>query len=507
MTTPFKSNGLALLIGINDYSTYAAATGNPPDAINLKGGAHDTVAIERCSRDLGMLAENIRVLRNDIASPGNDGKVPSKIGEDGRPLLPTREEILRQIGWLRAQLEGSEERHGLLWYSGHSAHTSKDGLLLCPSDTGKDFANAIPFKELGELLGPAAAKRLTVVLDCCHGGALNTTDGKRASTLGGDPIEPTAWIDDADLRIGAVVLAACAPGELAQQSWFAGIPHGAFTWALLCVANQWIAKQQGDSTRMTLTYRQLVKRATALLSSLDFEQTPQIWPQPAGALTVLQTGNQNESADDHPDGSRGHIQIDGGSLDYKVWSLHDAGNSIIGWILVANNEHQYTAANRQTYTYAAGNVATEYWNMAAWLAAGSTTTALSFVPSSDARWTSGTSVAAFSNGTFASFPQAMSGWNRNVSFPPSMFLASDAAVEGNGGVDFSGLSYSTSTGRYSGQIVWWLLCPTGSPPSSTLPHIVGGQGATYAHCTTPTPTSGLSWYSMSQTVTDATFSP
>ncbi len=355
MTTPFKSNGLALLIGINDYSTYVAATGSPPDAIHLKGGAHDTVAIERCSRDLGMLAENIRVLRNDIASPGNDGDVPSKIGEDGRPLLPTREEILRQIGWLRAELEGSEERHGLLWYSGHSAHTSKDGLLLCPSDTGKDFANAIPFKELGELLGPAAAKRLTVVLDCCHGGAINTTDGKRASTLGGDPIEPMAWIDDTDLRIGAVVLAACAPGELAQQSWFAGVPHGAFTWALLCVANQWTAKQQGSSTRMNLTYRQLIKGATALLSALDFEQTPQIWPQPAGALTVLQTGHQNESADDHPDANRGHIQLDPSNLDYCLYELTYGENILFARVLAVN-----TRVTIDRVEYAAGN---EYWSI------------------------------------------------------------------------------------------------------------------------------------------------
>lgn len=463
MTTPFKSNGLALLIGINDYSTYAAATGNPPDAINLKGGAHDTVAIERCCRDLGMLAENIRVLRNDIASPGNDGKVPSKIGEDGRPLLPTREEILRQIGWLRAQLEKSEERHGLLWYSGHSAHTNEKGLLLCPSDTGKDFANAIPFKELGELLGPAAAKKLTVVLDCCHGGAIDTTDGKRASTLGGDPIEPTAWIDDTDLRIGAVVLAACAPGELAQQSWFAGVPHGAFTWALLCVANQWIAKEQGNSTRMTLTYRQLVKRATALLSSLDFDQTPQIWPQPAGALTVLQTGRENESADDHPDANRGHIQIDGGTKDYLIWTLSGTALSGTNGILVTNSQYNYGGPAAVTYTYEKDK---EYWKLHSIPVAGNGNT-VEFTAGTDRYWPGSGGIDGYSGDVnLGGSPKEIhqSGWNRNT--PGSIFVLSASPTSGNVGIDFSGLTLGQD-GKYSGQIVWW-YCGATAPAGSLI---------------------------------------
>jgi len=264
--TPFHSNACALIIGINDYRAF-----DPTGARDLKGGAHDTVAIERCCTVLGMAPANIHVVRNDVESKGNPF-VLKGVGDT------TRKGLLAELAWLREQLDAG--RGGLLWYSGHGAHTSADGLLLCPSDTTGDLGNTIPFRALRDALGPRAAESLTVVLDCCHGGPAVDAFGRPSTTLNSNTIAP--GVADDDLQIGAVVLMACAPGEQAQQSWFSALPHGAFTWALLSVANQWEAAQQGGNVAMTLTYRQLLKKATILLDALEFEGTPQLYPQSAG---------------------------------------------------------------------------------------------------------------------------------------------------------------------------------------------------------------------------------
>lgn len=357
--TPFHSTACALIIGINRYGALDASK-------NLKGGAQDAYAVGQCCAFLGMRPERIRTACNDVESPGNALLLPD-LGDT------TQKGIYEQIDWLRGELEAGNK--GLLWYSGHGAHTLADGLLLCPSDTTPELGNTIPFKELGARLGPKASANLTVVLDCCHGTPQPGNQHRPTTSLGGDPVDHETF--DKDLQIGAVVLSACAPGEQAQQSWFAGAPHGAFTWALLSVANQWVAQQVGNNVPMTLSYWQLIKKATALLEALDFDQTPQIWPQYKGGTQVLGSlGGQTEA---HPNANRRHIQVDGGTMPtgyriYTWWSASDGTGTEIAKTLVTQEDKAFNRGN----SYAKDK---EYW----WMSSTTRPRSVSFV---DVEWTS-----------------------------------------------------------------------------------------------------------------------
>ncbi len=357
--TPFHSTACALIIGINRYGALDASK-------NLKGGAQDAYAVGQCCAFLGMRPERIRTACNDVESPGNALLRPD-LGDT------TQKGIYEQIDWLRGELEAGNK--GLLWYSGHGAHTVADGLLLCPSDTTPELGNTIPFKELGARLGPKAAANLTVVLDCCHGTPQPGNQQRPTTSLGGDPVDHETF--DKDLQIGAVVLSACAPGEQAQQSWFAGAPHGAFTWALLSVANQWVAQQVGSNVTMTLSYWQLIKKATALLETLEFDQTPQIWPQYKGGTQVLGDLGGNTAA--HPNADRRHIQVDPGTMPqgyriYTWWSASTGpGSTEIAKTLV-------TQVDQPGVGPSPGYEATkEYW----WMSSSATPRSVSFV---DVEW-------------------------------------------------------------------------------------------------------------------------
>src|SRR5262249_32099643 len=157
--------------------------------------------------------------------PENIHVVCSEVDGESSVALPvarikdtSQNGIYAQIEWLRAQLEAGD-KEGLLWYSGHGAHTNAQGLLLCPSDTTDNLSNTIPFDALRDKIGEKAAKNLMVVLDCCHDGSVADALGRTSTTLGGDPV-PEDIADD-KMEIGAIVLAACALGEQTQQSSFA----------------------------------------------------------------------------------------------------------------------------------------------------------------------------------------------------------------------------------------------------------------------------------------------
>ena len=339
--TPFRSSGCGLIIGINNYRAF-----DPTGQHDLKGGAHDTVAVARCATVLGMAAEDIHVVRNDVASPGNAFVLKAE-GDT------TQRGIYAEIDWLRSQLDAG--RKGLLWYSGHGAHTNEEGLLLCPSDTLPDLSNAIPIRELARRLGAKALANLTLVLDCCHGGPLKDALGRPSTTLGGDPV--TKGSRDHDLDIGAVVLAACGPGEQAQQSWFSALPHGAFTWALLSVANQWEAEQEGGNVRLTLTYDELLQKAALLLGALEFSQKARLYGPKGvdvGKLAALQLGDEALPTASAPNANRGHIQLDPTELgcDYEI-AFEGLDLSI----------QTFAAGPAVSSTQGLFNAGTEYWSV------------------------------------------------------------------------------------------------------------------------------------------------
>jgi hypothetical protein len=466
--TSLHSDGCALLIGIDDYRAF-----DPSGDSDLKGGAHDTVAAARCCTVLGMNPVDIHILRDDVESAGNPFTIRSK----GKT---TRAAIEAQLGWLREQLDAG--RKGLLWYSGHGAHTEKDGLLLCPSDTDATFAGAISFKGLKALLGPNAAQNLTVVLDCCHGGPRVDRLGRRSSTLGGDPIEAGAAFDD-DLQIGAIVLAACAPGEQTQQSWFSALPHGAFTWALLSTANQWQAQQQGANVRMDLDYATLMAKAGELLRVLEFEGNPQLHGPPGvdvGKLAALQIGNDPEATSPDPDADRGGVELDP-DMHYALGFSHSDATAVIDTSPISG-------------TSTTSCFSTEYWSLnAAFLtaaAAGTASGTLTLTAASarpDLPVLPG-SFGGFALPTNAAWKQSGSGPSGNV-----WYASRDSSVIV---LDFSDLRAPAAGAIWSGTLAWHVASTT-SPDAHIFGTNVGDTlQLSYGSVPSSILPAGATWYKM-----------
>src|SRR6185503_18696573 len=157
----------------------------------------------------------------------------------------------------------------------HGDFVEPEGLAICPSDTvGSNLAHAVTFEDLRRILEKrGAVDNLTAVFDCCHTVASKPSH-RRARSLTGRQL-PQKFADK-PIDIGARVLAANRRGGVAFQADFAGRSHGAFTWALTSLLEQWRAVQEGSAVRLTVSYGEARKRAERLLDALSFDQTPEL---------------------------------------------------------------------------------------------------------------------------------------------------------------------------------------------------------------------------------------
>jgi hypothetical protein len=151
----------AVLIGVDDYSTYDATNKH-----NLLGCVNDVRAFWDVCVTSGFAPENIHVLTNPPLDPAEVGGLP----ENFKPA--TRANILAEQEALVTLLRTDARAVGLLVYSGHGSwidNASDDSAVICPSDFWMDLArpnNEIPVHALWK----GGGSNLTVVLDCCHSG-------------------------------------------------------------------------------------------------------------------------------------------------------------------------------------------------------------------------------------------------------------------------------------------------------------------------------------------------
>ncbi|MEO5729613.1 MAG: caspase family protein [Byssovorax sp.] len=159
MTTNTRAH--AVLIGVDDYSTYDATNKH-----NLLGCVNDVRAFWDVCVTSGFAPENIHVLTNPPIDPAELGGLAQNF------QTATRGNILAQQETLLARLRADSRAVGLLAYSGHGAwidDASEDSAVICPSDFWMDSGrpnNDIPVHKLWH----GAGSNLTVVLDCCHSG-------------------------------------------------------------------------------------------------------------------------------------------------------------------------------------------------------------------------------------------------------------------------------------------------------------------------------------------------
>ncbi len=331
------TRAFALLIGIDDYSVHDASAGNPAGTSDLPASKNDVGSCYRICRAPGIPPENIHVLTTPGLTPDDFGE-PGKAMKPGYAGLATRAEIEAQVAWLAGVLEhapgDTDAPVGLLTYSGHGDFV--DGFLaLCPSDVRKggdaatgDLEGALGFPRLQAIVAGkrGAAESLTVVIDCCHAAAAAAVvPGKPARLRARSSLTGRARTAAGPITaFGDRMIMAAEPGQTADQSTFDGRPHGALTWALSVVTDQWTVLAEGDVDRFTITHGELRDRAQRLFGALDFSQQIALFPPMIAPIPFFHRGAADgpDVVASAPDRARHGIQLDPNQHDgFSVYAL------------------------------------------------------------------------------------------------------------------------------------------------------------------------------------------
>jgi hypothetical protein len=156
-----QTKAYAVLIGVDDYSTYDASNKH-----NLLGCVNDVRAFWDVCITSGFAAENIHVLTNPPLDPAELGGLAQNF------KVASRANIVAERDALVGRLGDDPRAVGILMYSGHGAWidaAADDSAVICPADfwMERDVPhNDIPVYKLWQ----GAGSNLTVVLDCCHSG-------------------------------------------------------------------------------------------------------------------------------------------------------------------------------------------------------------------------------------------------------------------------------------------------------------------------------------------------
>lgn len=302
-----SNDGYALLIGVDDYTSFDGA-------LNLSGSRQDVIKLYWfCTAILGFPPANIRILASPALTPADLGPAaPSSeaLGE------ATGDMIQAGVAWLAERMQ-SNTAPGLLTFSGHGAWSRDRGPLLCPTDVGRDLAKAVAVRDLSrsEAL-QKVRERLTVVLDCCHvSPAAPATDLRAHTGLPHDGIPEEVAADHADFNISDRVLLAARLGQRAHQARLGRVVHGALTFAVITVAEQWKAAQGPGATGLDISHKQLLKRTRQLLEALRMQQSPRLYTPLARRQQIRKMpflGAQAGLTRRKADGLRESAQVDGG---------------------------------------------------------------------------------------------------------------------------------------------------------------------------------------------------
>lgn len=317
---------------------------------------------------------------------------------------PTREAILRGVKWLADRLTmlvrlrwtaGDETRDrweqwpsfpGFMAYSGHGARGT-EGLYLCPRDVrAKGLANAVSFSELRRILDRASdldgddpelvaarpgllailekeralpgvrpTDNLTVVLDCCFSGASDLLNKlHQVPTITPGRLSPGQEIH-AQPKLGSRVLCASERGQTAYQALLGGEWHGAFSWALTTVLEQWrfVEAERGRFRRTDISHAELLYRTRALLQALSFPQHPVLLDTLANKPVFWHDTEElggDETACEPPTDRPG-IQIDPtGDHGFAYYKIFDLAGALLAEV-VANESFTELDPN------------TEYWQI------------------------------------------------------------------------------------------------------------------------------------------------
>lgn len=239
-------NNYALLIGVGNYVN--------PEWASLPATVND-----------------VRALKSLLTDPNRCGYIDD---EQHVCLLhdetATKERILAGLQWLEEKAKSNSEATVIIYYSGHGHLDKKKKYYLVPRDSdnllcGEDFNQAVQRIQ---------AKRLLLVLDCCHAAGMATAKDR----IGIVPMAfPKELITDLKNQLeqelkqgqGRAVFSSSTED---QQSWILG-NMSIFTVHFL-EALQGAGKQPGNNVVYVLDLMNYLEKAFNKTSDLDNKQTP-----------------------------------------------------------------------------------------------------------------------------------------------------------------------------------------------------------------------------------------
>lgn len=229
MTQTFV-HGYALLIGVGQC-------------------AEPTLSLLVTVKDVQAL-QHILIDSNLCAYPDNDQHV-RLLHDQGA----TRQAILEGLVWLKGRATSDPDATVIVYYSGHGwLETNSDRYYLIPHDfDAYDWRNtALSADDFNQALRQIPAKRLLVILDCCHAAGMATAKGEGTSPRLPKGVVPTAdpkgLIDALQQGEGRVVFTSCR-GE--QSSWIRSDETMSVYTHHLIEALQGVASQAG-ATEVTV---------------------------------------------------------------------------------------------------------------------------------------------------------------------------------------------------------------------------------------------------------------
>lgn len=286
MTNPIS----AVIIGVSDYRA-----ADPSGRSDLPGARNDARRWRiYCEGALGLGPEQLRVHADTEGDLGTD-----------------RASLVASLRWLAAELGSGRAESGLVTFSGHgltTEHVAGGGtdeglsLALAPSDLSAAHEGAMSFVQVEEILhraleaslreqgevshqnlsarATALLQDITFCVDACY--AEDDRPGGAGRGLG--PRRKAAPVK----VFGRLLLAS----QLWQTAWevrVAGEWHGAFTYALTSVLEQW-ARGSDDGTAVRYAqaaYGDLAFRTRTLVHVLGFEDQDPVLLGTAHNLALL----------------------------------------------------------------------------------------------------------------------------------------------------------------------------------------------------------------------------
>lgn len=342
----------AVIIGVDNYTAYDSSGES-----NLRGAVNDANWWWRfCTRHLHLPPDNIKLL----LAPGD----PDASGFPVQAGSATRQDIVDALDWLKGKMTGSDTS-GIFAFSGHGAGVQVgqsavgESAAICPSDTrllGSSIEGVLTMAEIQDQLGKKTLANVTFSIDACY-----TTSA--AGGLGRS-LTPHASLDTMHELVDGRLMLACAPWQASYELQARDAWHGAFTYSLLSLAEQWTVKHDGEGHAwLNVSYGDLVYRAHRMIDVLGVDQTPTLVGLPrVSLLPVFRAGLglPPEGTSSNPDVTRPTSQVSAGSEDVRGYRL--AIRDRFGtWRNVANC---HVAGTSHTYSSSVSfQAGMEYWTL------------------------------------------------------------------------------------------------------------------------------------------------